>query len=140
MAEADEGATEVRVPGAARLVHGESKGFLFPDPEDPTRTRDGFVVRFTEGPVDTLRAYRNWCPHMAIDLDMGTGRFYSRNVGRIYCHTHGAQFQVLTGECDYGPCMGLHLEGYALRVDGDDVLVQIPSVRGVSDNTSQRPS
>jgi len=117
------GVREVRVAGAAKLDHGCAVPFSFADADgDVTQ---GFIMRYTEGPVDALVAYRNWCPHIGTDLDMGTERFYSRNVNRIYCRTHGARFQVITGVCDFGPCVGLHLEAYALRVDGDDVVVTV---------------
>lgn len=109
--------------GAGALQHGESMPFTFVAAGE---TREGFVLRYDEGPVDTLVAYRNWCPHVGTDLDMGSRRFYSRNVGRIYCHTHGAQFQVVTGECDFGPCVGLLLERYAVRAAGADALVTVP--------------
>ncbi len=115
--------SEIRVVGARRLQHGETIAFTFVAGDEEF---EGFVLRYDDGPVDTVVAYRNWCPHIGTDLDMGSGRFYSRNVGRIYCHTHGAQFQAVTGECDFGPCVGLHLESYPVRLEGADALVTVP--------------
>lgn len=115
--------TEICVRGAAALRHGETLRFRY---EAGDAVVEGFVLRYEDGPVDTVVAYRNWCPHVGTDLDMGSGRFYSRNVGRIYCHTHGAQFQAVTGICDFGPCVGLHLEAYPVRVQGRDVWVTVP--------------
>ena len=114
---------QVRVVGAARLAHGETMRFSY---ETDDETVEGFVLRYDDGPIDALVAYRNWCPHIGTDLDMGSGRFYSKKVGRIYCHTHGARFQPMTGQCDFGPCVGLHREPYALVLDGDDALVTVP--------------
>ena len=118
---------ELRIAGAMRMVHGQSRRFSYTvggegDPE----VVECFVLRYEDAPVDTVVAYRNWCPHVGTDLDMGSGRFYSRNVARIYCHTHGAQFQAITGECDFGPCVGLLLDAYPVRIDGEDAVVSLP--------------
>lgn len=112
------------MPGAARLQHGESLVFRFAGEDG--ETEEGFVLRYCDGPIDRLVAYRNHCPHIGTDLDMGRRRFFSRKVSRIYCNTHGARFLPLTGECDFGPCVGLRLDAYEVRQDGDDALVTIP--------------
>jgi nitrite reductase/ring-hydroxylating ferredoxin subunit len=61
---------------------------------------------------------------VGFDLDMGTGRFWSAKVERIYCMTHGACFRPHDGICDAGPCVGEALERFAVRLDGEDALVE----------------
>jgi nitrite reductase/ring-hydroxylating ferredoxin subunit len=56
---------------------------------------------------------------------MGTGRFWSAKTSRIYCMTHGARYEPTTGLCDAGPCVGARLRKFTLRVDGNDVWVQV---------------
>ncbi len=109
---------EVRVPGAARLADGEAAKFTYTQDGE---LREGFVLRVG----GRLVAYRNRCPHLGVDLDMGTGVFFSRRLGRIYCHTHMATFEATTGACDGGPCTGQALEAFAVREAGGDAVVEI---------------
>lgn len=107
----------VRVSGAARLGHGEAAVFDLADGEQ------GFVLRLSGPDGAGYFAYRNRCAHMAVDLDMGTGRFWSSRLGRIVCKTHGATFRAIDGRCDAGPCVGRSLSPLRARVEGDDLLV-----------------
>ena len=84
-------------------------------------TQEGFVMRTESGWV----AYRNWCPHWGVDLDMGEGRFFSALTGRIFCSSHGALFSVRTGYCEAGPCVGDSLEQFGVRREGDRAIVTI---------------
>ncbi len=78
----------------------------------------GFVVRFQ----GRLRAWRNVCPHAGSPLDWIPGRFFSEDGTQLLCHTHGASFDPLTGDCLAGPCergldaLPLEIEGEQLRV------------------------
>ena len=105
--------------GAARLVPGESCTFEFDS--DGERT-PGFVLRHDAG----LFAYVNRCPHWAVDLDLGDGRFYAEDVDRIYCKNHGALFRVTDGVCDHGPCLGKSLDSLVVTVEGDDAWLSWP--------------
>ncbi len=112
----------VRVAEVDALAPGEAKTFSFD--RDGERV-EAFVLR-VPGEGDVLVAYENRCAHVGLDLDMGTGRFWSPKTGRIYCMTHGARFEPLTGECDAGPCVGERLRALAVRRDGRDAVVAIP--------------
>jgi len=113
--------TIVRLCHADELAEGTSRGF------DPTGTgRDTmFVVR-----RDGLHAYRNFCPHWA-ETSMAWRKDAFLNASRIVCAAHGAQFDIATGVCLLGPCMGqsltpvelLHLEDGAVGIDSNDLLV-----------------
>lgn len=108
--------SEVRVPGAAHLEEGQTQVFLLADKK---HGRNGFVLRYG----GELLAFLNECPHWSIDLDMGDEDFFDRELGRIYCKNHGALFVLPSGECETGPCLGRSLTQYALRVEGEDVVV-----------------
>jgi nitrite reductase/ring-hydroxylating ferredoxin subunit len=66
--------------------------------------------------------YVNSCPHARSPLDWTPDRFMSRNGRHIQCATHGALFEIETGRCVSGPCVGKHLTQVALTVTGDGVV------------------
>lgn len=109
----------LRVVGAARLSFGASERFTF---EQGGEALEGFVLRHESG----VFAYLNRCPHWAVDLDLGDGRFYAEDLDRIYCKNHGALFRVPDGVCDHGPCLGRALDSFSVELDGDDVWVNLP--------------
>ena len=110
-----------------RLAHVDD----FPDPGargfDPAGAgRDTlFVVR--RGAV--LRAYRDACPHFG-DTQMAWRKdaYLSGDGARIVCHAHGAQFDIGSGECLLGPCLGQRLTPVEIEVtsDGDVMLSTTP--------------
>jgi len=109
---------QLRVTGVEALAHGEALKFEF---EREGEQREGFVLRYG----DALFAYHNRCPHWGVDLDMGEGRFYSGLTERIFCSSHGALFEIETGYCEAGPCVGQHLEQFGLRREGDAAIIEI---------------
>ena len=116
----------------ASLAHGQARTFTFDDGEHEGR---GFVLvlRWPAEPERMqperieLFAYRNRCAHVAFDLDMGTGEFWSAKLGRIYCRTHGACYEPRTGICDRGPCVGRGLEPFVVERQGADAVVLVPA-------------
>lgn len=119
-------AQRITVPDVAALAHGQARTFVF---EDGGQEGRGFVMmlRGSEGAGEELVAYRNRCAHVAFDLDMGTGEFWSTKLGRIYCRTHGACYEPRTGICDRGPCVGRRLEKLAVEREGRDAVVFVPA-------------
>ncbi|MEK8029788.1 Rieske (2Fe-2S) protein [Ideonella sp. DXS29W] len=87
-----------------RLCHiddvpdGDSRGF------DPHATgRDTlFVVRRGA----TLHAYANACPHHGTPMAWRRHAYLDATGERIVCFAHGAQFEIDTGRCTLGPCLG----------------------------------
>jgi nitrite reductase/ring-hydroxylating ferredoxin subunit len=63
--------------------------------------------------------YVNSCPHARAPLDWTPDRFMSRDGRHIQCATHGALFDIETGRCISGPCVGKHLTPVELIVTGD---------------------
>lgn len=91
----------VRLCHPRELAEGSSRGF------DPTGTgRDTmFVVR-----RDGLHAYRNVCPHWAnTSMAWRKDAFLNADASRIVCAAHGAQFDIASGACVLGPCIGQSL-------------------------------
>ncbi len=105
--------------GTGRLAPGEASTFEF---EREGEMLPCFVLRHEAG----LFAYVNRCPHWAVDLDMGDGRFHAQDVDRIYCKNHGALFRLVDGVCDWGPCLGRTLEPLQVTVEGDDAWLSWP--------------
>jgi nitrite reductase/ring-hydroxylating ferredoxin subunit len=81
-----------------------------------------FVVRRGAG----VRAYRDACPHFG-DTPMAWRKdaYLSGDGTRIVCSAHGAQFDIASGECMLGPCLGQRLAPVDIDVtsDGDIVLI-----------------
>jgi nitrite reductase/ring-hydroxylating ferredoxin subunit len=46
---------------------------------------------------------------------------------RIVCHAHGAQFDIATGACLLGPCLGQSLTPVPLHIHADGELHLAPS-------------
>ncbi len=115
----------IRLCSSSDVVEGRSLGF------DPTRTgRDTmFVVR-----RNGLFAYRNLCPHWA-DTSMAWRKnaFLNGDATRIVCAAHGAQFDIESGVCLLGPCLGDALTPFTLfetndgflEVDPDELETQV---------------
>lgn len=53
--------------------------------------------------------YHNCCPHLGLPLEWQADQFLNRDKTLIQCATHGALFDIASGECIYGPCEGQHL-------------------------------
>ncbi len=64
-------------------------------------------------------AYQNLCPHLQVELEFLENQFLDRDQEYIECSTHGALFQVETGHCISGPCVGQSLEKVAITVHSD---------------------
>lgn len=81
-----------------------------------------FVVRRGESFV----AYRDACPHFG-DTPMAWRKdaYLNGDGTRIVCHAHGAQFDIATGECLLGPCLGRRLTPVDIEVtsSGDIMLI-----------------
>jgi len=69
----------------------------------------GFVVR-RGGDV---YAYQNFCMHVGHPLNWVPDGFLSRERDAIQCSSHGALYEIDTGLCFRGPCVGKSLR----RVD-----------------------
>jgi nitrite reductase/ring-hydroxylating ferredoxin subunit len=104
---------------ATLLCHSEDiidpgcKGFQIKSGEQIT---DIFVVR--KG--GQFYGYINSCPHTGVNLDWQAHQFLDMDRSFIQCSTHGALFEITTGQCIAGPCAGDHLTAINLSIDSSD--------------------
>jgi nitrite reductase/ring-hydroxylating ferredoxin subunit len=100
----------------AELDDPGARGFTLGEGEWPLR---GFVVRRGEA----IRAFVNHCPHAGFPLNWQPNVFLAPDGNLIRCIMHGALFEIETGDCVAGPCMGHGLQPLAIHVrDGYVVL------------------
>ncbi len=93
----------------------------------------GFDVEMPDGalPVivvrigNTVRGYRNSCPHQGTPLETFPDRFLSRDASALICSTHGAMFRPEDGKCVSGPCKGTSLDPLSVEQVGSDVVLSL---------------
>lgn len=93
------------------LPDGGARGF---DPRAGGRDTV-FVVR--RGAV--LRGYENICPHHGTPLPWRKDAYLNAAGDRIVCAAHGALFEIDTGLCTLGPCLGDVLTPVPLTLHDD---------------------
>ena len=64
----------------------------------------------------TVALYRNRCPHDHRPLNRWPGKFLRADESALLCGWHGAEFDLVTGECRAGPCYGARLERLPVSV------------------------
>lgn len=80
------------------LPDGASRGF------DPAGHGQDTVIVVRQGP--RLHAYANTCPHDGVPMAWRKDRYLNAAGDRIVCAAHGALFDIATGVCTLGPCLG----------------------------------
>lgn len=98
---------EIASPGARGFTFREGE-YLFA----------GFVVRLE----NELRGWIDRCPHAGMPLALMPNRYLTREGDLVLCASHGALFRPLDGACIGGPCAGLALSPWPVRVE-DGVVV-----------------
>lgn len=93
---------DVVADGAARNIVIELRAGRF----------HGFVVR--RG--DAVVGYVDRCPHMGLPLAQTLDDYLSPDGGLIACDWHGALFEIVSGKCVGGPCVGASLTAWPLKV------------------------
>ena len=104
------------------LPDGTARGF------DPRRTgRDTmFVVRQGR----SLHAWLNACPHHGTTMPWRRHAYLNAAADRIVCSAHGALFEIDTGRCTLGPCLGQALTPVPVFVhDGEVRLAEMAVVK-----------
>lgn len=97
------------------IEDGAARGF-----ELPGGLYDGFVVRRGA----RVYAYLNTCPHQGNPLNWKPDAFLTKNRELIMCSVHGAIFEVESGVCVGGPCVGRTLRPLSAEVIDGLVLVE----------------
>jgi nitrite reductase/ring-hydroxylating ferredoxin subunit len=100
----------------ADLADPGARGFTLGGGEWPLK---GFVVRKGE----VIRAYVNYCPHAGFPLNWQPDVFLAPGGNMIRCIMHGALFEIDTGDCVAGPCLGDGLQPLPIHVRDGYVLL-----------------
>jgi len=106
------------------LEHGTSKKFTM---RRGGRDLEALLVNYQGNHF----AYVNRCPHTGITLDWVNNQFFSSDSRYLMCATHGAVFEPPSGECIWGPCVGLSLQSLPIEIDDGQIYAHLP---GVSDD------
>ena len=109
------------VGAVGEIEHGKSKKFTL---RRGQRDLEALLVNF-EG---RHFAYINRCPHTGITLDWINNQFFSSDNRYLMCATHGAVFEPPTGECIWGPCLGLSLQSVPVEIEEGRIYARLPGI------------
>lgn len=99
------------------LPDGDSRGF------DPLQRGQDSVLLVRQGMH--VHAWRDSCPHHDTPMAWRKDAYLNASGDRIVCAAHGAQFEIETGLCTLGPCLGQSLTSIPVRLDeSGDVHIQ----------------
>ena len=82
----------------------------------------GFIV-LKEG---KFYAYQNLCRHLPVTLDLDDDDFFTHDKRHLQCQMHGAMYEVETGLCIAGPCLGARLLGLQLEEEETRLVIRLP--------------
>jgi len=111
---------EVAVGPLADIDDPGCREFSIGDGDWPFR---GFVVR--QG--DEVFAYENYCMHVGHPLNWKPDEFLTRDRSALMCASHGALYDIRSGECIAGPCPGKSLRRVHVETRDDLVYVTGPT-------------
>lgn len=97
------------------IPDGEGKGLIV---QTKAGEREIMVIR--KG--GEVFGYLNSCPHAWVQLDGSPDRFMNRDKSHIMCAMHGAMFEIETGRCVAGPCLGDHLMAFPVTVRDGNII------------------
>jgi nitrite reductase/ring-hydroxylating ferredoxin subunit len=106
---------------AADILEGSSKGLEIDNHYLFVVKKDG-----------QLYLYRNRCPHLGTPLEWQEDRFLDADGSLIQCSTHGALFQISSGECLAGPCKGKYLHAIPFTLVEGLIMVSEITLRHTS--------
>ena len=107
------------VGSVGEIEHGKSKKFTL---RRGQREIEALLVNFKGKHF----AYINRCPHTGITLDWVNNQFFSSDNRYLMCATHGAVFEPPTGECIWGPCVGLSLQSVPVEIEEGRIYARLP--------------
>jgi nitrite reductase/ring-hydroxylating ferredoxin subunit len=111
--------TEIAVGALDEIDDPGCREFSIGDGDWPFK---GFVVR--RG--DEVFAYQNFCVHLGHPLNWMPDRFLTKDLTAVMCASHGALYEIDTGLCFAGPCLGKELIKVELAVRDGIVYVSGP--------------
>jgi nitrite reductase/ring-hydroxylating ferredoxin subunit len=111
------------------LPDGESRGF------DPWREGQDSVLLVRR--AEAVYGWRDACPHHGgTPMAWRKDAYLNADRTRIVCSAHGAQFDIETGACTLGPCLGLSLQAVTLSVTRNRDIYICPWGEEETDNGS----
>jgi nitrite reductase/ring-hydroxylating ferredoxin subunit len=110
------GTAEIAVGRLDEIADPGCREFQIGEGDWPLR---GFVVRTGQ----KVYAYQNFCAHVGHPLNWIPDGFLSKDDTAIICASHGALYEIDTGLCFAGPCVGKSLR--AVDVDVRDQVVYV---------------
>lgn len=100
------------------IPDGDARGF---DPAGAGRDTL-FIVR--QG--GRLHGWYDRCPHEgATPLPWRRHGYLNKQQTRIVCFAHGAQFEIASGVCVLGPCLGERLDPASLEINAQGEVILI---------------
>ena len=100
----------------ADIAEPGSRGFSVP-------TCTGVVELFVVKRNGQVFGYQNVCPHTGTSLDWMPHRFLDVDQTLIICATHGALFEIDSGLCVSGPCLGETLGTVCVEQIGEEIFL-----------------
>jgi nitrite reductase/ring-hydroxylating ferredoxin subunit len=102
----------IRLCRIDEIPDGESRGF------DPHSEGHDTMLVVRRG--NALYAWRDACPHISgVPMAWRKDAYLNAARDRIVCSAHGALFDIATGLCTLGPCLGQSLEQMTVTVGPD---------------------
>lgn len=89
------------------------------------RLFEGLVIRKGGG----YFAYQNLCKHLPVTLDLRDGQVFTHDKEKLLCHLHGAVYEIETGLCTAGPCVGASLRKLEVVEEESRLVIRIPNYR-----------
>ncbi len=97
------------------LQEDQSKGFELDGHSLFAVRKDGLV-----------HVYLNQCPHLSIQLEFMPDQFLDSENYFIQCSTHGALFEIDSGNCISGPCVGDRLTPIESKTENNQIFIRLP--------------
>jgi naringenin degradation protein FdeD len=110
---------EVAVGDLTEIDDPGCREFSIGDGDWPFR---GFVVR--QG--DEVFAYQNFCAHVGHPLNWKPDSFLTKDNSAIICASHGAMYDIKSGQCIAGPAGGRQLRSVEMSVRDGVIYVTGP--------------
>lgn len=110
---------EIAVGRLDELTNLSCREFRIGEGDWPFR---GFVVRHGE----EVFAYQNYCMHLGHPMNWQPDSFLTKDRRNIICSSHGAIYEIATGLCIGGPCMGKSLRALPVEIRDGVIYVRGP--------------
>lgn len=105
----------VRLAELDDIADGAARNFVL-------QMRDGRFHGFVVRRGGAVFGYRDRCPHMGLPLAQALDRYVTDDGALIQCSWHGALFDVESGACVAGPCLGGRLSEWPVTVAGGAIV------------------